>query len=400
MKTVCITAEYNPFHNGHAYQIAEAKRVSGADRALIVMSGSFVQRGEPACADKFVRAGWAISGGADMVIELPEVFSLACAERFASGAVRIMKCTGLADAICFGSESGDAEELTRIALSGEDSGAVANGLSRGLSYPAAVAEAAGGGLAPNDILGAEYIRAAKKHSPETEIYAVKRMGAGYADETLGGEFSSAGAIRRALSGARYAKLSPAVLDGLNMALPRNVLEDISRMISEGSFPADLAGLSDAVLFAFRSMSAQEIAALPEIAEGLENLFARYSAECSDAEEMLSKVKSKRYTMARLKRAAMNALLGMTEELQRRAAGDDGMLYARVLAMREDAEEMLSALKKNAAIPVIVRAADREELPEAAKEILRIGELAHLIRALGQPYEKHAAADGSHRLIVR
>lgn len=90
MKTVGLIAEYDPFHNGHKYHIEEAKRVSGAERAVVVMSASFVQRGEPACADKFTRAEWALEGGADMVIELPDLFSVSCAERFASGAVRIL----------------------------------------------------------------------------------------------------------------------------------------------------------------------------------------------------------------------------------------------------------------------------------------------------------------------
>lgn len=401
MKTVSIIAEYNPFHNGHAYQIAEAKRISGAGRAAVIMSASFVQRGEPACADKFTRAGWALDGGADLVLELPDVFSLACAERFACGAMRILEGAGLAECLCFGSETGDAEALKSIALKEEDGERIAELLSRGVSYPAAVAQAGGFELGPNDILGREYIRAAAKFSPGTEIIAVARAGSGYSDESLGGEFSSAAAIRRALVNASaVGRISPAVLDGLNSAMPRGVLEDISKLMREGVFPASANGLSDAVLYALRRMGKDEIAALPEVNEGLENLFAEHAGSSSDAEELLGKVKSKRYTMARLKRIAMYALLGITEELQAKAVTDESALYVRVLGMKKGAEGMLSELCASSRIPVIVRGSDREKVPEAAARIMRIGDLAHGIRALGQPYEKRFEADAAHRLTVR
>ncbi len=400
MKTVSIVAEYNPFHNGHAYQLAEAKRLSGAERAVVVMSASFVQRGEPACADKFTRAKWALDGGADMVLELPDLFSAACAERFACGAVRILAGAGFAESLSFGSETGDAEALRAAALKCEDSAAVADCLKRGLSYPAALAEA-GCALGPNDILGAEYLRAAAKYSPDTAVYAVKREGAGHADEKLGGEFSSAGAIRRAFfSASATGRLCPAVLDGLSGALPRIVLEDAAELMRTGVFPASLEGLSDAALYALRRMSREEMRMLPEVAEGLENLFAEHAADSSGITELLGKVKSKRYTMARLKRIAMCALLGVSEELQRGAASDESRLYARVLGVKKGAEGLIGELSERSRIPVVVRSSDAEKLPDAARETLRVSELAHAIRAVGQPYEKSFEPDLSHRLIVR
>lgn len=399
MKTVGIAAEYNPFHEGHKFHLAEAKRLSGADRAIVVMSGSFVQRGEPACADKFTRAKWAMDNGADLVIELPDVFSLSCAERFASGAMGILAGTGAVDSICFGSESGDIGLIREIASGTIDNAAFEEAISKGLPYPAAMAKACGYPLLPNDILAVEYVRAVNRIAPDTEIYAVKRQGSGYEDDELNYEYSSAKAIRKAFSNYdSFTRMSPAVFDSLSRALPREELEEISDLIRQGAFPATDRELSEAVLCAFRSMSAQEISSFPEVAEGLENLYKKHSSAGS-YEKMLSGVKSKRYTMARLKRISMCALLGITASLQSAAMQKDA-LYARILAVKEGSDDLLKLICEKADIPVILKAADRNRLCKTAAEIERISAKAHAIRAIGQPYDKSFVEDASHRLIVR
>ena len=401
MKTAGIIAEYNPFHNGHGYHIEQTKRAVGAERVIAVMSGSFVQRGEPACADKFTRAEWAIEGGADMVIELPDVFALSCAERFASAGVRLLAATGLVDAICFGSETGDAERLIELSRRTFDREAFEAAIGSGSSYPAAYSAAMGGGLGPNDILAIEYIRAVEKYCPEMGIFAVKRSGGGYLDEELGGGYSSAKAIRNALlSCCGQTRMSPAVFDSLVGALPRNVLENITELMKKGAFPATERELSPAVLYMLRAMSAEEIASLPEVSEGLENLFRAGSATASDLDELLDAVKSKRYTMARLKRTAMSALIGIDRELADAAAESGEALYIRVLAVNGKGREMLSELSEKASVPAIVRSSDREALPELAAKVERISALAHGIRALGQPYDKSFVPDASYRLIVK
>lgn len=399
MKTVGITAEYNPFHNGHRFQIEEARRISGADRVLAVMSASFVQRGEPACADKFTRAEWAVRNGADAVIELPDVFSLTCAERFASFAMRILKGTGIVDAVSFGSESGDLGLLTELSETVPDSELFGYAIASGSSYPRALSEASGVKLSPNDILGVEYVRANRKYGCGFDICPVKRSSA-HDSDGLGEEFSSAKAIRDALSGCiAYGRMSPAVFDGLAQSLPRNVLDSISAMAVKGTFPSTCDGLSDAVIYRFRSMSAEQIAALPEVNEGLENLFSEYALEFGSFSELIESVKSKRYTMARIKRIAMCGLLGITAELQERAHNDPSSLYARVLAVKGDGGELLSELCRRASIPVLIRGADREDLPPLAREVERISALAHTVNALGRPYEKGAFKDTSRRLIT-
>ena len=401
MKTVGIVAEYNPFHNGHKHHIAEAKRVSGADRVAVVMSASFIQRGEPACADKFTRAKWAIDGGADMVIELPDVFALSCAERFAGAGVRLLAGTGLVGAIAFGSESGDLGALREAACRTFDREAFEKAMGKGLSYPAARSAAQSGELGPNDILAAEYIRAAQKHCPDAELYAVKRSGSGYLDDGLGGEFSSAKAIRNALKTCSgETRMTPAVFDGLVRAMPRSVLDEIAELMKRGAFPATEQELSPAVLYRFRSMGSEAAAKLPEVSEGLENLFLSYSAKASDTDELLGMVKSKRYTMARLKRTAMCVLLGIDRELQDEAAASGEALYLRVLAVSGKGSKMLAELNEKARLPVIVRSSDREKLPKLASRVEAVSSLAHGIRALGQPYDKSFVPDLSHRLIVR
>lgn len=135
MKNIGIVAEYNPFHNGHAYHIEQARKIAGGGSVIAVMSASFVQRGEPAAFDKFTRTAMALQGGADMVLELPDILSLSCAERFALGGVRILSASGIAGRLCFGSESGDIDALRRAAdskLSGDE---LSSALSSGLSYP-------------------------------------------------------------------------------------------------------------------------------------------------------------------------------------------------------------------------------------------------------------------------
>lgn len=399
MNCVGIVAEYNPFHNGHSYHIREAKRLTGAERAVVVMSGSFVQRGEPACADKFTRAAWALENGADMVIELPEVFSCACAERFAFGALLLLSGAGIVDSICFGSECGDIERLKRAAYCAVDPKRFSAALASGLSYPSAMASASDEAFSPNDILGVEYLRALSRLGSDIRPFALRRIG-GYADAELCGEYSSAAAIRRALlTAGKVGCISPSAFDGLRAALPAKELEDIAELIRKGVFPASADRLSDAVLYRLRCMSAEEIAGLPEVSEGLENLFVRHAVSEGEYSRMLSEVKSKRYTMARLKRICMCAVLGVTEELQVAACEDEGYAYLRVLGVRNECTELLGELEKRASLPLIIRREDRNSLGEKALRVLRVSELAHRLHALARPFERGADDDAAHRLIT-
>lgn len=397
MSGIGIIAEYNPFHNGHAYQLAEAKRLSNANYAVVAMSGSFVQRGEPACADKFIRAKWALLGGADLVIELPDVLSLACAERFAYGGVKLLHSSGLVNSLCFGSESGDIDMLSSAAnadISGETLRIM---LDWGLPYPAAVSEQLRSfGIelnanTPNDTLGIEYLRAINRLAPTMRAFAVKRQGSAYNDAETNGYFASASRIRRA-SAEGHA-------NSVLISMPEFVYETIEKQFSDGRFPASENSLSDAVLFALRTLGSDGISKLADVSEGLENVFARFCTLSSTYGELLSYVKTKRYTMSRLKRICMNALLGTTNELQTIAVTRPDALYLRVLGVRKERISLLSELAKNASLPVVIANSDLSKLNETQLAILEHSRRASAIRALACPVDKSAKDDFSHPLIV-
>ena len=193
MATAGIVAEYNPFHRGHAWHIARTRRTLGADTAVVcVMSGHWVQRGECALTDKWSRAALALSGGADLVLELPTPWAMASAEAFARGAVGLLAATGVVDVLSFGSETGELAPLraAAAALDGPDyPERLRAGLTRGLSFPAARQAAVGADClaSPNDNLGVEYLRALP---PGMEALTIPRRGAAHDGPAAGG-FASA-----------------------------------------------------------------------------------------------------------------------------------------------------------------------------------------------------------------
>lgn len=391
MSSIGIIAEFNPFHNGHAYAVREARRISGAQNVVVCMSGSFVQRGEPGCFDKFTRARHALIGGADMVIEMPDILSCACAEVFAFGGIKLLISTGIVDGIAFGSETGDADNLLKAAKFDMNSGSIKEALDRGEPYAKAAGAVLGEGtLGPNDILAVEYIRQILRLSPDCLWCPIKRIG-DYNDRNLSGMYSSASAIRSAVLRKD--------IDAVSEYVPAFVFEDIIRELNDGSFPASLDSLSEAALLAFRSLTAEQIAALPDVSEGLENLFAAHACSSSSVNEMLSKVKSKRYTMARLKRIVISALLGSTKELLDKVRSDPKALFIRVLGVRKEKLHLLSELSRNAELPVVKSFADIGSLGPTALSVIDISRKASRIHALAKPLSKQVADDFSHPLII-
>lgn len=397
MRSVGIIAEYNPFHNGHAYHIERAKKLSGAETAIVCMSASFTQRGEPACLDKFTRAKLALLGGADMVIELPDLLSCACAERFAFGGVRLLASTGLVDALAFGSESGDTAMLKRAAALDLNGSEMKAALSKGLSYPAAAAHVmkehgiAFDASSPNDMLAVEYLRQLDVIAPNIEPIAVIRVGAGYNDTSLKNGFASASALRNAAEGGN--------MDALKQQVPEQIHECIMSEYERGRFPANLEALSPAVLYALRSIGADWIAALADVSEGLENPLYRSALSSSNCSKLLEKVKTKRYTLARLRRILCYALIGTTAELQRLAFEEDDALYIRVLGVKKDKLHMLSELSERADLPVVISASDAEKLSENAMRVLEHTRKAQLVHSLAFPSERTCADDFSHALVT-
>ena len=213
MRAVGLVTEYNPLHNGHLHHLRESLRMTGADASVVVMSGHFLQRGEPALADKWVRTEMALAAGVDLVFELPFAFACNSAPHFAMGAVQSLNALGVVDSLCFGSEAGELAQLDRVASvlierQGELERLTATRLRDGVSYPAARSSVVAGFLpelppdilaSPNNILGIEYLKALRSSGSQLVPYTIKRLGAGYHDTDVTTQVASATGIRKMIA---------------------------------------------------------------------------------------------------------------------------------------------------------------------------------------------------------
>lgn len=352
MKICAIICEYNPFHNGHLYQMQQAKLLSKADVILCIMSGNFVQRGEMAVMDKFTRAKHAILGGADAVIELPSPFATANAELFAKGAIHILSSIPNVQTLCFGSETANKNDFLSAAklLNAEPkevSNKIKELLASGMSYAKARATAWIGRISndllssPNNVLGLEYTRAILSKNVNIDILPISRIGNGYKNKSLDGEFASATAIREGIENKRNFK----------NFLPNFVAEDLPKHLENH--------LELLEKFAILSRSAVEIASVCDCNEGLENAFKKVAILPTSFVETLT---SARYTSSRIRRIALQNLLQIDEKLIQE--GLSSPLYLRVLAVKKESE-ILSELGR-ASFPLILRAHDEDVLSNKAK----------------------------------
>ena len=365
MDVVGIVAEYNPFHAGHAFHMAETRRRLGECTEVTVMSGHFVQRGECAVLDKWTRARLALEGGADLVLELPTVWAAASAEHFAWGAVSILKEAG-ADAISFGSESGDADGLRKVAACldrPEFYVGLRQFLDRGMSFAvcrqAAVRELLGEELAallsgPNDNLGVEYLKAARRLGWEPKVVAVPRRGAGH-DGGDHPEYPSASYLREKILSGELAAENPA---GMRTG-------------------------QRWMLAALRGMDESGFAALPDCGEGLSHRLYRAARQGRTLDEIYGLAKTKRYAHARIRRAALWGALGLRESDR-----PDYPPWLRVLGANERGRALLRELKKTARLPVITKPAHTRNLDGPGRRLFglesRCTDLYQLCREVPGP----------------
>ena len=358
MKIVGIVAEYNPFHKGHAYQLQKVRELYGEDTAIVcVMSGDFVQRGEPAVFSKYARAEAAVRCGADLVIELPLHCSIGSAERFADGAVSVLGRLGVVEHLVFGSEIEDAallEHTAELLSSPEFDHRIKYYLQTGCSYPTArskvLTELMDGvdvTVTPNNNLGVEYIRAIKRHGYPMTPQPILRVGAMH-DAAYDGDMKSGSELRGLMR------------NGSNIAsyVPREALEIYIREAEQGRGPVKLEDLESAMLSRLRMLPYDAYSALPDASEGLERKLYRACREESTLGKIYDTVKSKRYTHARIRRMTMCAALGITAEDYRRDA-----LYARVLALNERGSRVLKLSEKQRSIDVISKPAAARALSD-------------------------------------
>lgn len=350
-----IIAEYNPFHNGHLYQLREATRLTGQP-VVVAMSASFMQRGEPACLSKWLRARIAVENGAALVLELPTAFSLRSAQFFASGGVQLLAATGSVNTLSCGVESPELDfgALAQRITSDAAQGRIRSLLSQGKSYAAACAAVLGeaqqedgvtamqassnegkafaGLTKPNDILALEYAKALQ--ATDIKPLFIERRGDGYNDREISGTMSSATAIRQALNNSN---------DGWQQAVPASVRQ----ALLDNAPGYDAALLWQLLRYKLRLMSVDAIADACQCSEGLENLL-KDAAACPSFAEALQLCTSKRYTTSRIRRLFMQLLLDMP----RWRWEDNAPAYLRVLAFNDTGRQLLKQMKSTASLPII------------------------------------------------
>ena len=393
MKTAGIIAEYNPFHNGHRYQIEELRARTGADYVIIAMSGDFVQRGEPAIYDKYTRTRMALSAGADLVLELPAAFATSSAEDFAACGVALLDRLGVVDLLCFGSESGDPDTLNEIAgllvrEPEEFSQSLKKQLKSGASFPKAREYAVRQWMAqsgaqpgpgeeentpaegllssPNNILAIEYIKALRRRGSRMQPYTIKRCGKGYHDTGLtpgssglglNMDFASASAIRKAI----YEKNPQPAME--QMPIPPG---DTAIPV----FPDDLSPLLNYRLLEL-SRSGPNLTSFADVSCELADRISNQLLQFSSFTERIELLKTKQYTYTRISRALIHILLGITDSMIECCRRNDYAPYARILGFNRNALALLTEMKEKSGIPLITKTADAANILHAdALELLR------------------------------
>lgn len=359
-----IVCEYNPFHNGHLYQLEKTKQ-AGADAIVCVMSGNFVQRGECAILDKWSRAEIAVKSGADVVIDLPVPWAVSSAENFARGSVYLLKQFG-AETLSFGSETDDRETLLLAAESTQNERVIASVkgfMSEGMSYPAALHSAVkavyGNGTAeiiasPNSTLAVEYIRQMQNFGIENFI-PVKRKGADHDSKESDGEFLSASAIRENIISGNT--------ECMRLFLGEISAEILAVQLEKGFLPCTMEQNQRSVLSALRQLEKSQLEQYVSDENGLVQRLYEAVKGASDLEELYSLAKSKNYTHSRVRREVLNAYLGIKSDIAKRTPP-----YMRILAVSEKGLSLLSSAKKNSAIPIVTKHGEMQNLDSFSNEI--------------------------------
>ena len=365
MKACGIVAEYNPLHTGHVYQMNKARQISQADCIIVVMSGNFVQRGEPAVIDKYARTRAALKAGADIVVELPVYYALSSAENFARGAVLTLNEMKAAS-ICFGAETDNADRLAKISHaiiseSPEYKAILNKSLAGGLSYPAARQTALLEYLpeckdiisGSNNILAIEYIKAILGNNLNMTYYPVLREGAGYNDDTDNAEFASAFGIRKMLMSDEH--------DRLKTYLTPVMYEEISNSKNCPLFPDDFSNIfNHKMLFLKQQCNinhtdfAEKLAEYEDITAELANRFAAAFTGRDNITEFAMNVKSKNIVYSRICRCIMHIILEIRKSM---SDSYNNIPYIRLLGFNKTGQQYLGSIKKELDVPFITKAAD-------------------------------------------
>lgn len=379
MNITGIIVEYNPFHNGHLYHINKTREKTNCDAVIAVMSGNFAQRGIPTIVDKWNRTKMALMNGVDLVIELPLIYSLSSAEFFAFGSISLLNSLGVVNNLCFGSECGNAEVLFFIAkiLTEEPvefKKILKENLDKGLSYPSARSKSLIEFLnifdndklssykieellsSSNNILGIEYCKSLIKLNSSITPFSIQREGGNYNSISLNNKFSSATSIRKFIKHNNDLK-------GIKKDLPKNVYNILSTLQNTGyNFTFE-----DLLLpyIKYKSILHKDsIEKLPDVSEGIHNRIYKFLETAENYDQLISLVKTKRYTYTRISRILCQFFLGL-ESLDTASLRSNTCPYARILGFNHIGLKILKAAKQHSSIPVYTK------LPKDLDEVLTL-----------------------------
>lgn len=427
MKTAAVIAEYNPFHNGHLYQLNTIRNALHADCIIALMSGNFVQRGEPAVIDKFTRCRMALLGGADLVFELPVYYSTGSAEFFAQGAVSLLDKLGVVDMLHFGSELGSIDALSDCAdifvNEPPEFKALLNAcLKDGLSFPSAQAKAAcgiihqNGGAAdtadmlskPNNTLGIEYLKALKLRGSSIQPVTLKRKGSSYHDKSLHlsqtaqssrqePDYASANAIRAFLSDAvSVADMSP--LAGCMPSFVYNILNSEGK--SSLIFQEDFSSVMHYALLSCLQ-TGKSLEGYYDVTKQVSDIIVKNLPDFVSLPQFILLCKSKNLTYSRISRCLTHILLGLTSENISWYKASDYASYARLLGFSKNGLQLLKSIKANSSIPVITKPLrDKNNLSGAALSSLNADIYASQLyyMAQGQKYGRRAKNEYTQEIV--
>ena len=434
MNVTGLIVEYNPFHNGHTYHLQNSLEKTNADASIAVMSGNFIQRGEPALFDKFSRAKAAVESGVDLVVELPSIYASQSAELFAKGSVSLLNSLGCVDSICFGSEEGNIDALYLIASilcsePKEFKEKLSSYLSEGMLFPTARNKALFDYInykidyintqvdcmnpqidcitsqdfiiennfkdmdlseerlnsilsSSNNILGIEYIKQLISLKSNIKPFTIGRIRSEYNSEEISGNINSATAVRKKLHEIISNEDSPSLelnsleyinnlikkiknCDDITNSIPESTLNMITSNIEKGFFPMYPEYFFE-TLISIIIRDKKNLESYFDISEGIENKIFKSALVAKDYDDLLNLIKSKRYTMTRIKRCLNNILLGVTKEEMEFAKKIDTIPYVRILAFNSKGREIIREIKKSSEIKIINKFSEIEHFMDDEK----------------------------------
>ena len=397
MKIGGIVAEYNPFHNGHKYQLQKSVEKGELTHTVAVMSSNYVQRGEAAIISKWARAETAVKNGIDLVIELPTLWSTSYAQRFAEGAVSLLDALGCVDILSFGSESGNIEELIACqkAINSEEvSERLKENLDLGLGFATARAEALRSVCGnrffdildgANNTLGIEYLNALDRLKSSIAPMTIKRKGAAHDSIMRNDNFASASEIRRMIRENN---------NEWEIYVPQSVADIYKREASEQKAPCLNEKLEFSILCCMRQLSAEDIGLSPDVSEGIEYRIHEAALKARNLDELYSLAKTKRYSHARIRRIVLHAFMGFVADDYK-----GNPPYIHVLAMNDKGKEILKEAKEKSKLPIVTKASDFDELDEYGRHVFSLEDMCTDVFSLSSPAILPCGREKTNGIIV-